>query len=296
MNTAGAPRSIAATIADARERLVQAGIDRAEAALDARLLAQHALGWDTVTLLTRDDQPFPPELLSRFDAEVSRRATREPSAYITGEREFWGLSFAVTPDVLIPRPETELLVEQTLTRVDGTPRMSRVLDLCTGSGAVAVALAVAHPAIRVVATDISLAALEVARRNAARHGVLDRVSFVCGDLASPINGRVDVITANPPYIPESDRPGLAPEVRDYEPGLALFAGSDGLDVVRRILDAAPRLLSERGHLLIEHGCGQENAIAGLISQHAGLRMEASVRDLQQIPRVAVVTLGEHHRV
>lgn len=296
METSDAPRSIAEAIARAREELVRSGIAADEASLDARLLAQHALGWDTATLLSQNHTPFPQEQASRFDAAVARRARREPHAYITGEREFWGLPFLVTPDVLIPRPETELLVEQTLKRCTNASRTVRVLDLCTGSGAVAVALAVEHPAIHVVATDISLAAIAVARQNAVRHKVQDRITFVCGDLASPVSGRFDTIVANPPYVPDSDRRGLQPEVRDYEPDLALFAGSDGLDIIKRILDAAPRLLERGGHLLIEHGQGQHDAIAGLISPQGLLTMEASVGDLRQIPRVAIFALREHDRV
>jgi release factor glutamine methyltransferase len=281
--------SVLACVAHARERLIDAGIDADEAGLDARLLAQHVLGWSTATLLARSDESFPGGGLAQFEQLVARRERREPNAYITGEREFWGLDFIVTPDVLIPRPETELLVEQTLAIHPDASGAMNVLDLCTGSGAVAVAIASERPGARVAATDLSLPALIVARANAARHEVHERLMFVRCDLAGGIRGAFDVVVANPPYVPDSDRAGLQAEVRDFEPPLALFAGADGLSVIARLLDDAARLLAPGGRLLIEHGMGQDHAIAELISSRPPLRMVASVRDLQGIPRVAVIS-------
>jgi release factor glutamine methyltransferase len=290
MGTSGAPPgSILACVAHARERLMDAGINADEAGLDARLLAQHVLGWTTTTLLARGDESFPRERLPQFEQLVARRERREPNAYITGEREFWGLNFIVTPDVLIPRPETELLIEQTVALHPDASRAIDVLDLCTGSGAVAVAIAGERRHSRVVATDLSLPALSVARANAMRHEVHDRVMFVRCDLGGALRGGFDLVVANPPYVPDSDRTSLQPEVRDFEPGLALFAGADGMSVIARILDDATRLLAPDGRLLIEHGMGQEQAIAQLISSRPPLRMVASLRDLQGIPRVAVIS-------
>src|SRR6185503_12466931 len=213
--TQGSYRRIVTTIntriAEGRHRLLGAGIERDEAALSARLLAEAVLGWNTTQILTSGDQLEPPAFAAAFEELIARRAHREPLAYITGTREFWNLRFEVSPAVLIPRPETEGLIEAVNTMLPDRAASLRVADVCTGSGCVAVAIAVERRAARVVATDVSAAALEIARRNVMRHGVRDRVECVQGDLLTPLTGRFDLIVANPPYVAVGSRTALQPE-------------------------------------------------------------------------------------
>jgi len=270
----------------ARARLRAAGIPSHEAELDARLLAEHALGWTTERYVEDARTPPPAGFVGRFDALVERRAAREPFAYIVERQEFWGLPFEVTPAVLIPRPETELLVELAIARCP-PDAPCRIADVCTGSGCVAIAIARERPRARIDATDISDRALEVARRNAVRHGVSSRVALSRSDLLDAVAGPFDLIVANPPYVSERDRPKLQPEVADHEPGLALFAGDEGLDVIRRLLPEASARLRKGGVLLFEFGFGQDEAIENLISATPGLTMLELRCDLAGIPRVAV---------
>ncbi len=271
----------------ARARLEQAGLKPDEAALDARLLAQHLLGWDTATFLISQAEPPPDQFTDAFDQLVDRRLRREPLAYITGIREFWGLEFEVTPAVLIPRPETELLVEAALERWPIGSDV-RVVDVCTGSGCVAVALAHERPPGSIIATDISAAALELAARNAARHRVVDCVQFLRTDLLAGVSGTFDLIVANPPYVPDVNRTSLQQEVRNYEPALALFGGRDGPEVIVRLAAEAIPRLQPGGLLLFEFGDGQEQQIVEVIAGHRQLRLIEVKRDLQGIPRTAVV--------
>ncbi|HKU36652.1 MAG TPA: peptide chain release factor N(5)-glutamine methyltransferase, partial [Polyangiales bacterium] len=196
--------------------------------LDAELLVGNALGLSRVQLYLDLDRPLDASELARIKALVVRRRKREPIAYITGQREFYRRSFEVSPAVLIPRPDTETLIERALQLLPADST-AQLLDLCTGSGAIAVTLAAERPGTRVVATDVSEQALEVARRNAERHRVSERVEFLRGDLfgALPDGARFELIAANPPYIPEGDLAGLQPEIREHEPQLALASGSDG---------------------------------------------------------------------
>ena len=277
---------IAKRVARARERLRAAGIPDDEADLDARLLAQHVLGWTTEQFFTDFNQEEPGGFAAGFDSLVERRARREPFAYIVGHEEFWGLQIEVTPAVLIPRPETELLVELTIHECDRASR-ARVADVCTGSGCVAVAIAHDCPAVHVTAADVSAAALDVAGRNAARHKVHDRLDFIRTDLLDGIDRKFDIIVANPPYVPERDRPTLQPEVVEHEPALALFAGDDGLDAIRRLLPQAAARLKPNGTLLFEFGFGQADAVAQLISATTDLKMIELRPDLQGIPRAAI---------
>jgi release factor glutamine methyltransferase len=281
------PSSIHARVAAARLRLRDAGIPSDEADLDARLLAEHVLGWSTERFFADASQDEPPDFRSKFHALVDRRAAHEPFAYIVGHEEFWGLPFEVTPAVLIPRPETELLVELALADIPREASL-KIADVCTGSGCVAVSIAHERGAVAIVAADTSEPALEVARRNAARHLVADHIRFCRADLLDGLDGPFDLIVANPPYVAERDRPTLLPEVVDHEPALALFAGDDGLDVIRRLLPQAETRLRPGGLLLFEFGFGQADAVAQLISRTAGLTMVALRRDLQEIPRVAVI--------
>jgi release factor glutamine methyltransferase len=275
-------------VARAREQLRAAGIAGEEADLDARVLAQFVLGWDAARLLTAGGEPADSSFLRRYDGLIARRTLREPIAYLTGSKEFWNLTFEVCPAVLIPRPETELLVEAVLDRFPEPAMPFAMADVCTGSGCVAIALAKERPEARLVATDLSGDALAVAVRNARRHGVDRRIQFRQTDVLQDVSGTFDVIVANPPYVPEHDRAAMQPEVRDYEPPLALFGGADGLSVVRRLLDQSAPLLAPDGSLLFEFGFGQEDDIMALISAVPAFQKVDIKRDLQSIPRVAVL--------
>jgi len=275
-----------ARVAAARQRLRDAGIPPDEADLDARLLAEHLLGWDAARFFTDSGDAEPAGFAPRYEALVARREAREPIAYITGLQQFWDLSFEVSPAVLIPRPESELIVEAALEAVPARePRT--IADICTGSGCLAVAIARERPNARLVATDISDAALDIARRNAARHGVGARIRLVPPDLFDKVAGPFDVIVSNPPYVPARDRDTLPPEVRDHEPAAALFAGDDGLEVVRRMLPQLPPRLKPGATAMFEIGFGQADAVEQLISATPGLRIVAVRRDLRGIPRTAV---------
>ena len=279
--------SIHIEVAAARQRLRDAGISQTESDLDARLLAQHVLGWTRERLLTDGHAQVPDGFTSRYQTLVERRITREPLAYIVGAREFWGLELEVTPDVLIPRPATELIVEVILELFPDRTAPLTVADICTGCGCVAVAIAHERPAARVVATDISPEALEVARRNAARHGVGDRIAFRHGDLLHGIDGPLDAVVANPPYVVDGARNALQPEVRDHEPAVALFGGREGLDLVTRLVAEAPRRLRAGGYLVFEFGLGQDVEIEELIWGSPDLELIELRRDLQGIARTVV---------
>ena len=278
--------TIAEQLAAARRILEGAGVAPQEAALDAELLARHVLGWDRATFVSRRRDSAPPSLDERLSPLVARRAAREPIAYILGTREFWGLPFDVTRDVLIPRPETELIVEEALAAFAGGTPPATVIDVGTGSGCLAVALAREFGGAEVIATDISPAALDVARRNAQRHLVAARVTFRSADLLDGITARADLIVSNPPYVARRDAPTLAPEVRDHEPHVALFAGDDGLEVYRRLLPAARERLTRNGRLIVEVGMGQSVAVSD-IGEAARLRLDHTRQDLQGITRTLV---------
>jgi release factor glutamine methyltransferase len=273
-------------VAHGRAQLREAGINDAEAELDARLLAQLALGWDAVQFLTRAGESATSVFVSAYEPLVGRRARREPFAYIAGEKEFWNLTFRVSPAVLIPRPETELIVEAALARHGGGIPLS-IADVCTGSGCLAIAIAHERPLASVVATDISAKALDVARFNASRLHVDSRVVFVETDLLVGVEGIFDLIVSNPPYVPEYERSTLEPEVRDYEPPLALVAGSGGLAVIRSLVDQSLPRLKPGGSLLFEFGFGQAEAVRVMLSSTKGFGDINLIRDLQGIPRTAV---------
>jgi len=279
--------SVHREVSAARDRLRQAGIDTVEAELDARLLAQHVLGWDTARYFSSADEPASATFLQPYARCVARRAAREPLAYIVGHREFWGLTFEVTPAVLVPRPETELLVEASLDTYPDRSAPLDIADVCTGSGCLAVALASSYPNARIVAIDVSADALTVARRNLARHGVAERVALLQDDLFSRGGRHFDLIVANPPYVPEPERGSVQPEVRDFEPAIALFAGSDGMSVISRLVPSAIERLVHGGTLAFEFGMGQGEAVRDLISRAPGLRMSSVNEDLRGIPRVAL---------
>lgn len=269
--------------ARARARLVSSGIDAAEAEMDAELLACRALGWDRTRLITSWRNEGSNGFAAAYDALVARRARREPISQILGEREFWGLPFIVTSDVLTPRPETEGIVEAAKEHCRD-PRV--VVDVGTGSGCLAVTLAREFPAARVVASDISEAALAVARLNAERHHVTDRMSFLHASMLEDAP-EADLIVSNPPYVPDGDRASLPPEVRDYEPPEALFAGPDGLDRIRELVRSAPARLHRGGWLLFECGVGQDAAIRGIMAGTPALRLVDIRPDLAGIPRTVI---------
>jgi release factor glutamine methyltransferase len=274
-------------VAGGARRLQEAGLTASSAAIDAAVLARAVLGWDRATYLARLHDAAPGEFAEGYDALIARRADREPVAQILGVREFWGRDFVVSPAVLTPRPESELIVDEALARFAAAPPR-RVIDVGTGSGCLAVTLALEFRHSAVVATDISAAALEVARGNARRLGAADLVSFVETNLLEGIApGSFDLIVANPPYVPAGAGPALSPEVREYEPHVALFGGSDGLDLIRRLLPAAREALAPGGWLVMEFGAGKDEEVRETVEGTAGLVLETIREDLQGIPRVAV---------
>jgi len=269
--------------------LVAAGIAPDEAAIDVDLYARTILGWDRAQLLTALQAPAPDALEPRFSEWITRRTRKEPTAYIVGWREFWGLEFEVSPAVLIPRPETEFIVEEALTQLREyeTPRIA---DVGTGSGCIGIALARELPRARVVATDISAVALEVARRNAQRNGVSDRVEYIETSYLDNVNGPFDAIVSNPPYVKERDRAFTERPVVKYEPHVALFGGDDGLTGVRSVLDAARTRLAPKGVAIFEFGLGQDDEVSDLVRSYGTFRLLHIKEDLQGIPRTAVVQL------
>lgn len=272
-------------VAAARQRLLAAGLDQRHAHLDPEVLARHILRWDHATWITRADEPATPEFLAAFEAVIARRAQREPVAYIVGAREFYGRDFLVNPDVLIPRPESELIIDYTLQRVAAS-EFVRVVDVGTGSGALALTLACERPAWHVEASDVSAAAVDVARRNAQALGVADRVTFLVGDLLAPTMGVFDVIVSNPPYVARRDAPGMMPDVRDHEPHVALFGGQDGMDIPRRLLAQAAQRLVPGGWIAMEFGYGMQEPVEAA-ARDAGLQVDEVLEDLQGIARTLV---------
>lgn len=282
--------TIREVVACARERLEHAGITAAEAALDAQLLARDLLACDRAAFITRQSEPFPHHLSERFDALVTRRETREPMAYIRGRQEFYDRDFVVSPAVLIPRPETELIVEEALLLLPalGYSRSLKVIDIGTGSGCLAISLASEYGRARYVATDLSAEALEMARQNASRLGVADRIEFVHGSYFAGVTGPFNLIVANPPYVTERERGMLQPEVRDHEPSTALFGGPDGLRHAREILRGANEQMDDDGSLLMEIGNAQLDGVAAAIDEFPRLTLVRTRRDLQGIERMVVV--------
>ena len=262
---------------------MRAGLNVENARVDAEVLARHALGWDRARLLADGREPMPTDIARRFSTLIERRATHEPVAFITGHREFWGLEFEVSPDVLIPRPETEMIVEAVCERRH--PGVRTIVDVGTGSGCLAIALAREFPDASVLAIDISAAALSVAARNAARHHVDRQVTFMHGDLLEPVQGPVDVIVSNPPYVPSGVE--LSRDIVRFEPSVALYSGIDGLTLVKRLIATVGARLADDGIFVIEFGFGQDDEVQAS-AREAGWRDVTIKEDLQGIPRVAVL--------
>lgn len=256
-----------------------------DAIRDAQLLLLHTLAVPRTALFTDPGRELSESEQVAFNAAIARRAAGEPIQYITGQQEFYGMMLKVSPAVLIPRPETELLVEAVLNHLP-RGRPLRIADIGTGSGAIAIALAHHLPLAHVAAVDLSPAALAVARENTAAHNLRGRVRFVESDLLHALADEApfDAIVSNPPYIPENDRESLHPQVRDHEPAMALFAGDTGLYIYRRLIPQALAVLKPGGLLAMEIGYGQRDALASLLAGWHGVNF---LNDLQRIPRVVL---------
>lgn len=283
--------TLAEWLAEASRQLTRAGRNERESRQDLAALARWQLGWTSAEWLARQPDDAPAEFAETIAPLVARRARGEPVAYLTGEREFFGRTFRVTPDVLIPRPETEHVVAEALACLaklePGASGPPVVVDIGTGSGCIAVTIALEHPAARITATDISAPALAVAENNARRLGADDRITFRHGALLAGVDEPIDLIVSNPPYIAMADRASLAVDVVSYEPAAALFAGEDGLSVVRQIIAVAATSLRSGGCLVVEIGFGQANDIARLLDEQPHLSLVHIQTDLQQIPRAVV---------
>jgi release factor glutamine methyltransferase len=254
------------------------------AARDAEFLLLHRLGINRAEFFSNPDRQLTEEMEFFYWQSINRRAHHEPIQYITGQQEFYGLNFHVTPAVLIPRPETEHLVEAILKLLPADEPIE-IADIGTGSGILAITLALHLPYAEITALDISPDAIAVARRNAEMHRVVDRIQFLHSDLlAAAPRGPFDAIVSNPPYVAESDRNTLHPQVRDYEPPTALFAGETGLDIYRRLIPQGHNALKPNGLLALEIGHDQQTAIASLLETWHNTSF---INDLQQIPRVAL---------
>lgn len=280
------PDALDRLLAGATARLKQAGCDTP--VLDARLLLQAAAGISREELILGPDRPLTPEQLAAFESFIARRVRSEPVSRILGAREFYGRVFKVTPDTLDPRPDTETLIEAALGVM---PSGARLLDLGTGTGAIAVTLLAERPDATGVATDLSAAALAVARENAARLGVAPRLTLLQGSWFGPVSGAFDIILSNPPYIPAADIADLSPDVRNFDPGLALSGGDDGLDPYRAIASATAAHLAGGGHVLVEIGAGQAEDVSAIFAAQ-GFAPAGRHRDLGGHERCLVFSRPE----
>ena len=280
--------NVAAALGSAAAALRAAGIDAPRR--EARLLMQHALGLRPEALLAGDDRPLDDAEARRLAAFVRRRAGREPLAYVTGVREFWSLAFAVDRSALVPRPETETVVEAVLARAAHLPPRPRLLDLGTGSGCLLVALLSELHGATGLGIDISAAAVSLARANAARHGLDGRASFVVADWGAPLAARFDVVVSNPPYVAAEALASLAPEIVSHEPQTALAGGADGYACYRRLAPQVARLLAPTGLAAIEVGAGMADEVASLFAAEGLAEIERR-RDLAGIERCALFGHG-----
>jgi release factor glutamine methyltransferase len=282
--------TLGAVLVETRRLLEQAGNE--SAGQEARWIVEHVLRLPAHRVASDRDRLLSQGELVAARGLVGRRVGREPLQYILGTQEFCGLEFDVNQAVLIPRPETELLVEYVAQRIP-VERQATILDVCTGSGCIAVAIARLRPRTRVIATDLSNASLDVARHNAARHAVGEHITWLEGDLLGPLagqelEGRIDIIVSNPPYIAEADWATLQPEVRLFEPRDALVAGPQGTELHERLLQEAGHYLSPGGALIMEIGAGQARAIRRIVDQISGYRFHQLVHDAAGLERVVIV--------
>jgi release factor glutamine methyltransferase len=270
------------------DRLRNHGVESAD--LDARLLVGHALGLDHTALVAAAGRKLVPTEVGAIDRLAARRLGGEPVARILGRKEFWGLPLAVSAATLVPRPDSETLVEAALAAVDATGgrmRALRLADLGTGSGALLLALLSELHQARGVGTDLCPAALAVARQNADALGLAARASFVACDFGAALQGPFDLVVCNPPYVQTGEIAALAAEVREHDPHLALDGGTDGLDGYRAIADDAPRLLARGGRLVVELGAGQAAAVTDVFTR-AGMNVDPPLRDIADIARALTV--------
>jgi len=285
MGAAAALPTVGGELARAVARLAAAGVPEPRA--DAEVLLARALGTSRAGMVAASRDVLSARAAETFGALLARRAAREPVQYIVGEWEFWSLPLAVDPRVLIPRSETELVVKTVLRVACGK---SRIVDVGTGSGAIALALARELPRAPVCATDVDPAALAVARANLARHA--PSVRLVCGDLLTAFRPRsVDVVASNPPYVADGEHADLLPEVRDHEPARALLAGADGLAVLRRLLAGAPEVLVPGGWLIVEMGAGQADAVRSAVVRDGRYEEVKTIEDHAGIARVLMARRG-----
>jgi release factor glutamine methyltransferase len=259
--------------------------------LTAEVLLAHTLQQDRMSLYVHHDQPLEAEERSRFKTLVKQRIQGTPTQYLTGKQEFWSLEFQVAPGVLIPRPETEHLVEASINVAAQFPQLA-IIDVGTGSGNVAISLKKEIPHAEVYASDISEAALEIAKRNAGN--LLDgesRIVFRHGDLLQPFSGNTfDLIISNPPYVSAAEYETLSCEIREHEPKLALFAGEEGLDVYRQLIPQAHSYLNPHGYVLVEIGYGQKDSVVGIFEEH-GFAIQNVIKDYAGIDRVMIACIG-----
>jgi len=257
--------------------------------LTVELLLAHVLGIERIDLYVRFDQPLTEDELAAFKILIKRRLRREPLAYILGRKDFWDKTFVVDQRVLIPRPETEVLLEAALSRIPGDAAGSRktILELGTGSGALVVSLAAHRPGHLYYASDASLDALDLARQNARFHEAADRIHFFAGTWLEPVSGRIaaDLLISNPPYVVADEIARLAPEISTYEPAFALDGGSDGLSAIQRIIESAPACMKPGASLLLEIGDGQAERIQGILEQSPRLDWNRTIMDYAGCERV-----------
>jgi len=282
------PWTIARLLEWTKDYFAKKGLEKPR--LDAEVLLAHALGIDRISLYTGFEKIVDDKTLAQFREMVRRRAERCPVAYITGRKEFMSLTFEVSPDVLIPRPETEILVEKAIEAARGMESPA-IADIGAGSGAIAVALAVNLPQARIFATDINDAALKIAQRNAVINGVEGKIKFLHGDMLEPLRaeglaGKIDIIASNPPYVAETEWPGLMEDVRRYEPREALVSEGDPLKYYRVLAGGAGEMLAPPGCLMVEAGATRSAAVIALFKE-AGLQSVESVKDYERIERVVI---------
>lgn len=278
--------NICEAIALAGKVLDDAGV--AEGRREAATLLAFALGCDRAYLFAHPEQTVIGDQAKAFREAIGRRASHEPLQYITGRQEFWRSEFLVTPAVLIPRPETEILVEEAV-RLLATAEHPRFCEVGTGSGCIAVSILHSVPQATAIATDISAAALDFASENARRHGVSERVEFHEADTLDGVEGMFDLVVSNPPYVPDDAIAGLQAEVRDFEPLVALSGGEDGLDMIIKVINVCPRLLTSGGGVLMEIGFDQSERVGRLLPSKIWKDIEF-LPDLQGIPRILRATL------